>query len=237
MQTEEILLDSDDEPPLEPCRDRKKPRQVVTQLRRSYHHEKYVASAINFLTGIRVTNQVKTCSPSVVLAKSSYAECLNAKATPTQVAGLAEVRGRLAAGPLRERLNTAFAKRHPRLRCSLSELVNLREALFGLCLEKGLDCGVAVVAWPAFLTLVSLNAVTSTNRRLYMATTVLLAYKFTQDNSDVRGLLTLLKSLDSRGKLTPKEVLKQEFHVYALLKFDLIPRQVGAAEGLQTKSV
>lgn len=129
---------------------------------------------------------------------------------------------------LKDELNNQWRERHPEMpsNLSLSKIRNLKtEAVNGSC-NDAIDCEAVTVAYACiyFERLCLRGIVTKANRRLSMATCLVLAFKFSEPlhigGPDPR-MKMLLEFIDDEWSISPDEVHDAEFGLLVLLEFRL----------------
>lgn len=129
---------------------------------------------------------------------------------------------------LKEELNQQFRDKHPQLPPSLtlSKIRKLKKtALIGaLSDDLSIECSTVALAVISFERLCLKGLVTKFNRRLSMAVSLLLAYKFNETWTERHyypRLRKLLDFIDSKWEISRSEVFAAEFGAYVHLDFSL----------------
>ena len=119
---------------------------------------------------------------------------------------------------------------HPYLdpKLTLSKLANLREDIISTVFKTcDFDPVTLAIAFTCFDRLLNMNLLNKTNRKLYAAVCVLLAFKFMEEThlDETRGkekiLLDQLYHMDKNDLLTAQMILEAEFSVYSYLHFTI----------------
>lgn len=133
---------------------------------------------------------------------------------------------------LKQSLNEQFRERHPTLPPSLtlSRIRTVKKAALLQCLSCGIEVATVAIAVINFERLCLKNYVTKINRKLAMAVSLTLAYKFNECNSFSRAyldkLVQLLDFFDREWHLSKRQVFDAEFGAFVHLGFSLhVPYQ------------
>jgi Cyclin, N-terminal domain len=166
--------------------------------------------------------------------KKSYRHCIkNRKFLPCSDRpwiNLNDYPGKIIPSPIKDEMNDEFSQLHPYLdsKLTLSKLVNLREDLITKVWKTcEFDPVTLAIGLTCFDRLLNMNLVNKTNRKLYAAVCVLLAFKFIEEThlDETRGkkkvLLDQLYHMDKNDLLTARMILEAEFSVYSYLNFSI----------------
>ena len=162
--------------------------------------------------------------------KKSYKHCVASDPSFRRWINLNEYPGRIIPSPIKDSLNEEFKKAFPFLdpRLTLSKLVNLRENLIiGVWKNNNFDPVTLASGLTCFDRLLNMNLINKSNRKLYAAVCVLLAFKFIEENhldetkNKKQILLDQLYHMDNREVLTTRMILEAEFSVYSYLNFSM----------------
>lgn len=129
----------------------------------------------------------------------------------------------------REKLNQKFHQRHPGIQptMSLTKLRSLKRVLFRLMKteEATLDLTAVACAWVYFERLALGGWVNKTNRRTALCACIILGVKYNQDEKfDLERIQRLVCDIlpnQFDQTVSPKDIVKLEFEVFAALNFDL----------------
>eukprot|EP01038_Epipyxis_sp_PR26KG_P012988 gene12988-17416_t len=137
---------------------------------------------------------------------------------------------------LKASLNEEFRERHPHLPPSLtlSRIRKLKKRILLFCLSIEIELSTVAIAFINFERLCLKCLVTKANRRLAMAVSIVLAYKFNENSTTTENSLTdyhkilasLFQYFDTEWDLDKKQVFDAEFGAFVHLGFSLhIPYQ------------
>ncbi len=133
---------------------------------------------------------------------------------------------------LRESLNEQYQERHPNLPPSLtlSKIRNIKKKILVFCVNTlHIELSTIALAMINFERLCLKGFVSKVNRKLSMAVSMLLAYKFSENYSHQKHHKTmenLLEYFDQEWDLPKKQVFEAEFGAYIHLGFSLhVPHQ------------
>jgi hypothetical protein len=165
--------------------------------------------------------------------KKSYKHCLicTCQKNPLRpFINLNEYPGRIIPSPIKQGMNEEFFNTFSFLdtKLTLSKLVNLREDLI-IKVWKIVDFEASTLALglTCFQVLLNTNLVNKTNRKLFAAVCLLLAFKFIEENhmDEIKlkkdKLFKELYHMDKHDLLTKKMILEAEFLVYSYLNFSI----------------
>jgi hypothetical protein len=130
---------------------------------------------------------------------------------------------------LKDSLNDKFREKHPHFppKLTLSKIRNLKKITLLHCLSIGIEVSTVAIAVICFERLCLKGIVTKPNRRLCMAVSLLLAFKFNEpprlDSCPERKerYNKLLEFFDDEWDITKRQVFEAEFGAYMHLGFSL----------------
>lgn len=125
---------------------------------------------------------------------------------------------------LKETLNEQFHERHENLPPSLtlSKIRNIKKEMLRFAMKIGIELSSVAIAFINFERLCLKSLVTKFNRKLSMAVSMLLAYKFNESASNAkyrRVIDLLLDFCDKEWDLPKKQIFEAEFGAYVHLGF------------------
>lgn len=131
---------------------------------------------------------------------------------------------------LKQNLNDQFRERHPQLPPSLtlSKIRNLKKSALLGCMARHIEVSTVALAVILFERLCLKSLVTKANRRLTMAVSLLLAYKFNEcvTSKFHARLESMLDFVDKEWAVAKKQVFDAEFGAFVRLGFNLhVPHQ------------
>ena len=131
---------------------------------------------------------------------------------------------------LKNSLNEQFRERHPQLPPSLtvSKIRNLKKSALLQCMALSIEVSTVASAVIFFERLCLKGVITKANRRLTMAVSLLLSYKFNEcvTSKFHSRLYSMLDFIDKDWKISKKEVFDAEFGAFVHLGFTLlVPHQ------------
>lgn len=131
---------------------------------------------------------------------------------------------------LKQSLNEQFRERHPQLPPSLtlSKIRNIKKSALLGCMALGIEVATTACGVIFFERLCLKGLITKANRRLTMAVSLLLSYKFNECLTPKfhSRLEALLDFIDKDWKISKKEVFDGEFGAFVHLGFSLhVPHQ------------
>lgn len=131
---------------------------------------------------------------------------------------------------LKNSLNEQFRERHPQLPPSLtvSKIRNLKKSALLGCMALSIEISTVASAVIFFERLCFKGVITKANRRLTMAVSLLLSYKFNEclTSKFHSRLEAMLDFIDKNWKISKREVFDAEFGAFVHLGFSLlVPHQ------------
>jgi hypothetical protein len=131
---------------------------------------------------------------------------------------------------LKETLNEQFREKHPQLPPSLtlSKIRNCKKETMLFCVKIGLELSTVALAMINFERLCLKGIVTKYNRKLSMAVSLILAFKFHEDgfDSNKKKKYLLMDFFDKEWDLPPDDIFEAEFGALVHLGFLLhVPYQ------------
>lgn len=167
------------------------------------------------------------------IIKKSYGHCLCIKGFLASIErpwiNLNEYPGRIVPSPIKDQINEDFQLAHPYLdpKLTLSKLANLREDLIVKVWKTcRFDPVTLAIGLTCFDRLLNMNLVNKSNRKLYAAVCVYLAFNFIEEThldetkAQKKLLLEQLYCMDKHD-LPSKMIFKAELTVYAYLNFSM----------------
>lgn len=121
----------------------------------------------------------------------------------------------------REETNAAFVDKHGWLESdiSLSKIRSSKRKIADIASNQSIDPSCIALAYVYFEKLVLKNFVFKSNCKYVAPACLLLAVKYYGPRS--QNYTPLLKEMELKFDVTPKEILQYEFHVYKALNFSL----------------
>lgn len=123
---------------------------------------------------------------------------------------------------LKEEINTIFRDRFPKIPATftLSKLRSLKKKLIRVSLQNGVQLTTIAFAFVYFEKLVFRLLVDKYNRKLLASVCLMLAYKFNEFRTEL--IPKIQESLATIFKLNQKDIVRNEFRVFSLLRFNLL---------------
>lgn len=130
---------------------------------------------------------------------------------------------------LKESLNDQFHEKHPQLpvTLTLSKIRKLKKNMLFICLRNEIELSTVAITFINFERLCFKGVVTKVNRKLTMAVSFLLAYKFNESVSPKsKQMESMFEFFDTEWKIPKKEIFEAEFGAFIHLGFLMhIPNQ------------
>eukprot|EP00053_Salpingoeca_punica_P005216 m.53182 g.53182 ORF g.53182 m.53182 type:complete len:322 (+) comp13136_c0_seq1:57-1022(+) len=124
---------------------------------------------------------------------------------------------------LKQELNMQFRELFPHVNITLTKLRSIKRAMFRFGYERcSLDVGTIALAHIFFEKLIVNCFLNKPNRKIFATLSLMLALKFNMEKDEVNDKIRMLREvIESEWKLSWRDVLEQEFAVFAALELHL----------------